>query len=182
MPTIEDDIAFFDRIAIFHQLGPAALRIIAIGAEGHDLPAGGLLFTAGETADCAYVVRRGSLSLNTERTGDAEVVAGPGTVLGETALLIETKRPATARAREDAIVLRVSRSMFLRMLDGYPDAAERLRGLFAGRAERWERDIENVRAALADGTDNDGTSTDDGTDTDVSDVGHDSDESGGTAA
>jgi CRP-like cAMP-binding protein len=156
MTTIEDDISFLDRISIFHQLGGAALRILAIGAEGHELPSGQALFTAGEAADCAYVVQRGSLSLSSGRAGDTEVVAGPGTLLGESALLIETKRPATARAREDSAVLRISRSMFLRMLDGYPDAAQRLRGLFAARADQWASEMENVRAVLADGGDSDG--------------------------
>jgi CRP-like cAMP-binding protein len=150
MTTIEDDIAFLDSIPIFHQLGVAALRILAIGAEGHELPTGQALFTVGEAADCAYVVQRGALSLNTGLAGATEVVAGPGTLLGESALLVETKRPATALACEDSAVLRISRSMFLRMLEGYPDAAQRLRGMFAARADQWAREIENVRAVLAD--------------------------------
>jgi CRP-like cAMP-binding protein len=66
-------------------------------------------------------------------------------------LIAETKRPATARAREDSVVLRISRSMFLRMLEGYPDAAQRLRELLASRADQWSRDVENVRAALTRG-------------------------------
>lgn len=156
MTTIEDDIAFLDSIPIFHQLGVAALRILAIGAEGHGLSAGQALFTAGEVADCAYVIQRGSLSLNTGLAGDAEIVAGPGTLLGESALLIETRRPASALAREDSAVLRISRSMFLRMLEGYPDAAQRLRGLFAARADQWAREMENVRTVLADRNDDDG--------------------------
>ena len=108
-----------------------------------------MLFTVGEAADGGYIVQRGSFSLSTERGNEAEIIAGPGTLLGETALIAETKRPATARARENSIVLRISRSMFLRMLEGYPDAAQRLRDLLASRADQWARDIENVRAALA---------------------------------
>jgi CRP-like cAMP-binding protein len=108
-----------------------------------------VLFPVGETADGGYIIQRGSFSLSTERGNEAEVVAGPGTLLGESALIAETTRPATARAREDSIVLRISRSMFLRMLEGYPDAAQRLRDLLASRADQWARDIENVRAALA---------------------------------
>jgi hypothetical protein len=38
--------------------------------------------------------------------------------------------------------------MFLRMLEGFPDAAERLRELFMSRADQWAQEIENVRAAL----------------------------------
>jgi hypothetical protein len=39
--------------------------------------------------------------------------------------------------------------MFLKMLEGYPDAAHRLREVIAARADQWARDMENVRAALA---------------------------------
>jgi CRP-like cAMP-binding protein len=147
--TIEDDIAFLERIPIFRRLGSGALRIVAIGAESYSVETGQVLFAVGETADGGYIIQRGSFSLSTERGNEAEVVAGPGTLLGESALIAETKRPATARAREDSIVLRISRSMFLRMLEGYPDAAQRLRDLLASRADQWARDIENVRAALA---------------------------------
>lgn len=149
--TIEDDIAFLERIPILRRLGPPALRILAISAEAYDVQTGQVLFTAGETADGAYVVRRGSFSLQTGRTAEPEVVAGPASLLGESALLTETKRPATARAREDSTVLRISRSMFLRMLDGYPDAAQRLRELIASRTDQWARELENVRSTLARG-------------------------------
>jgi CRP-like cAMP-binding protein len=149
--TIEDDIAFLERIPIFRRLGSGALRIVAIGAESYSVEAGQVLFTVGETADGGYIIQRGSFSLSTERGNESEVVAGPGTLLGEMSLIAETKRPATARAREDSVVLRISRSMFLRMLEGYPDAAQRLRELLASRADQWSRDVENVRAALAGG-------------------------------
>jgi CRP-like cAMP-binding protein len=146
--TIEDDIAFLERVPLFRRLGPPALRILAIGAESYQVQAGQVLFSIGETADGGYIIQRGSFDLSTERGGDSDIVAGPGTLLGETALLTETKRMATARACEDSTVLRISRSMFLRMLEGFPDAAERLRELFVSRADQWAREIENVRAAL----------------------------------
>jgi CRP-like cAMP-binding protein len=149
--TIEDDIAFLERIPILRRLGAAALRILAIGAENHEVPAGQVLFTVGETADGAYIVQRGSFSLDAGKNNESEIVAGPGTLLGEAALLTETRRPATARAREDSTVLRISRTMFLRILDGYPDAAVRLRELIASRADQWARELEDVRAALTRG-------------------------------
>jgi CRP-like cAMP-binding protein len=146
--TIEDDIAFLERIPILRQLGIPALRILAIGAESYRVEPGQVLFTAGETADGAYIVQRGAFDLQPQAHGEAEVVAGPGTLLGESALLAETRRPATAIAREDATVLRVPRAMFLKMLEGYPEAAARLREVIAARADQWAREIENVRAAL----------------------------------
>jgi CRP-like cAMP-binding protein len=150
--TIEDDIAFLERITVFGRLGAPALRILAIGAEAYRVEPGQVLFSAGEAADGAYIVQRGTLTLTPETRGAAEVLAGPGTLLGESALLAETRRPATAVAREDTTVLRISRAMFLKMLEGYPDAAERLREIIMARADEWARDMENVRAALTAGT------------------------------
>jgi CRP-like cAMP-binding protein len=149
--TIEDDIAFLERIPILRRLGAPALRILAIGAESYRVDAGQVLFAAGESADGAYIVQQGSFSLQPETGGVTGIVAGPGTLLGEAALLAETRRPATATAREGSTVLRISRAMFLKMLESYPDAAARLREVIAARADQWARDMENVRATLADG-------------------------------
>ncbi len=151
--TIDDDIAFLEQVPSFRRLGAGPLRILAIGAESFYLEAGQVLFTAGETADSAYVVQRGTFSLTTGRQGEEDIVAGPGTLLGESALLAETTRPATARALEDCTVLRIPRAMFLKMLESYPDAAARLRELIAARADQWAREIENVRDALVRGSD-----------------------------
>ena len=149
--TIEDDIAFLAQVPILHRLGAGALRILAIGAESYRVEAGQVLFAAGDAADGAYIVQQGSFNLRPQAGAESDIVAGPGTLLGEAALLAETQRPATATAREASTVLRVPRAMFLKMLEGYPDAAQRLREIIAARADEWARDMENVRAALTGG-------------------------------
>jgi CRP-like cAMP-binding protein len=146
--TIEDDIAFLERITFLRRLGPSALRILAIGAEGYLFEPGQVLFKAGDNADCAYAVQEGSFALNPGR-GEADIIAGPDTLLGESALLAETTRRATATALEPSAVLRISRTMFRKMLEGYPEAAHRLREVIAARADQWARDMENVRDVLA---------------------------------
>ena len=150
--TIEDDIAFLERVPILRPLGAGALRILAIGAESYAVEADQMLFAAGEAADCAYIVQQGTFTLKPERPGAGEIVAQPGTLLGELALLAEARRQASATAREDSTVLRISRAMFLKMLESYPDAAQRLHEMLASRADQWTREIENVRATLTRGT------------------------------
>ena len=150
--AIEDDIAFLERVPTLRRLGTGPLRILAIGAEAYSVQEGQVLFAAGDAADCGYIVQRGSFELKPQRPDAVEVVAESGTLLGEAALLVETRRPATATAREDSTVLRIPRAMFLKMLESYPDAAQRLRELIASRADQWVREIDNVRAALAGGT------------------------------
>jgi CRP-like cAMP-binding protein len=149
--TIENDIAFLEQVPVLRRLGRVALRIVAIGAENLAIEPGQVLFTAGEIADGAYVVQRGSLVLKSGRASESDIVAGPGTLLGESALLAETKRAATATAGEGTSVLRISRTMFLKMLESNPEAAKRLRETIAARADQLERDIESVHAALTRG-------------------------------
>jgi CRP-like cAMP-binding protein len=145
--TIEDDIAFFEQVPTLGVLGRQALRILAIGAESRYLHAGDTLFTAGEPADCAYVVQEGSFSLAPEReAGGMRLPAG--SLLGELALVIDTKRLGHAVALEPSTVVRISRSLFLKMLEGYPEAALRLRDHLAQRAEESTRELVSVRSVL----------------------------------
>jgi CRP-like cAMP-binding protein len=147
--TIEDDIAFFERVPTLGALGRPALRILAIGAESRYVHGGEVLFYAGDPADGAYIVQEGSFHLKTDDPNDERgIEVGPGTLLGELALIIATERSATATAREPSTVIRISRSLFLKMLEGYPDAAQALRESMVARINQWTRDIRRVKAAL----------------------------------
>ena len=147
--SIEDDIAFFERVPTLRLLGRTALRILAIGAESRDVRDGEVLFRAGDPADAGYVIQEGAFRLRADKRGRVdEVVAGPGTLLGELALLKPTERPATATACEPSTVIRISRSLFLKMLEGYPDAALTLRQQFAERTQQTIDDMNRVRKKL----------------------------------
>jgi CRP-like cAMP-binding protein len=148
--SIEDDIAFLERVPTLALLGREALRIIAIGAESKYLHDGNVLFSQGEAADAGYVVQEGSLNLTPVRGEGEPMTVGPGTLLGELALLVETKRPVTATAREPSTVIRITRSLFLKMLEGYPDAARRLHDSILARADHSVREIYKVRSFLGD--------------------------------
>lgn len=147
--TIEDDIAFFERVPTLGLIGRTALRIIAIGSESKYVHSGEVLYVAGDEADCGYVIQEGSFDLKPATEGGGpDTIAGPGTLLGELAMMTETVRPTSAVAREPSTVVRISRSLFLKMLEGYPDAARRLRDAMAVRADQWAREMESVRDGL----------------------------------
>lgn len=145
---IEDDIYFFERVPTLRLLGREALRILAIGAESRYVHKGEVLFAADEPADCGYVIQEGSFRLETRSRLAADVIVGAGTLLGELALIAETKRPATATASEPSTVIRIPRTLFLKMLEGYPEAANMLREQIVRRAQQTLKDITDVRAML----------------------------------
>lgn len=154
--SIEDDMACLEAVPTFRLLGPNALRMLAIGCESRELDEGEVLFTAGEPADCGYVIQDGAFQLQPagrnysggRDDASAVTIAGPGVLLGELALIIEIKRPVTATAVEPATVMRITRNLFRKTLEGFPDAAERLRDHMAERAYDTAAEISEVREAL----------------------------------
>jgi CRP-like cAMP-binding protein len=148
--TIEDDIAFLERVPSFAILGREALRILAIGAESRYVHVGEVLFAAGDAADAGYVVQDGAFSLISENAESSmtEIRVKSGALLGELALLTETTRPVTATATEPSTVIRVPRSLFLKMLEGFPESARRLRDYIAARTNQAATDMINVRSTL----------------------------------
>ena len=145
--TIEDDIAFFERVPTLSILGRQALRILAIGAETRYIHGGEVLFNAGDEAEGAFVIQEGRFSLVASEDAQ-DVTVGPFTLLGEVALFTETKRPITATALEPSTVLCIPRPLFIKMLDSFPDAARKLRETMATRLDQSSREIGNVRAVL----------------------------------
>lgn len=140
--SIEDDVNLLASVPTLRLLGIDALRVLAIGSESRRLRRDEILFRAGDTADAGYVVQYGSLKVSTQDAGGyRDAVVGPGTLIGELALLVEMQRPSTAKAVEESSVLRISRSMFLRVLEGHPDAARRLRDDLASRTSQAASDL-----------------------------------------
>ena len=56
-----------------------------------------------------------------------------------------------AIAREPATVVRITRQLFLKMLEGYPDAARRMRDAVAARVNQTAGEFSRVRGVLAGG-------------------------------
>jgi CRP-like cAMP-binding protein len=146
--TVEDDIAFFERVPTLNMLGRQALRILAIGAQTRYVHGGEVLFRAGEEADGGFVVQEGRFNLAPASDEYKTIVVGPYALLGETALFTESTRSVTATALEPSTVLLIPRPLFLKMLDSFPDSAHRLRDVFAGRLHQSTQEMSNLRAVL----------------------------------
>src|ERR1041384_5503889 len=102
--SIDDDVALLERVPTLRLLGDASLRMLAIGSEQRDFVRGDTLFNLGDDAG-------------------AEMIAGPGALIGELALVVPIKRPSSAIALEHSSVIRVARSLFQRVLESDPAAA-----------------------------------------------------------
>jgi CRP-like cAMP-binding protein len=137
--SIEDDLALLEHVPTLRLLGMESLRTLAIGSEVRDVPRGDHLFHQGDNADSGFVVQRGAFRI--DDGAGAEMIAGPGTLLGELALLRSMPRPSSATAIEYSTVIRITRSLFQRVLESDPAAALRLRDAFVNRTSQIASDI-----------------------------------------
>ena len=145
--SIEDDVALLERVPTLRLLGAASLRMLAIGSEQRGFARGDVLFHAGDEADAGFIVQRGSFRV--DDGASAEIIAGPGTLIGELALVVVMKRPSTAVALDNSTVIRIPRSLFARVLESDPVAARRLRDEFALRTSQIASDILMAGAKLS---------------------------------
>ena len=145
--SIEDDVALLERVPTLRLLGTTSLRMLAIGSEQRDFARGDVLFNAGEDADAGYIVQRGAFRI--EDGGVVEIIAGPGALIGELALVVAMPRPSSAIALEHSSVIRVARSLFQRVLESDPAAARRLRDEFANRTSQIASEILMAGAKLS---------------------------------
>lgn len=148
--TLERDIEILKRVPFFADLPVEPLKLLAFSAEIRDLRDRKTLFTAGERADGGFVVMTGRIDL-VRSSGEEQVALaslGPGTLIGELALIVETERPTTAVAIGPAKVIEIRRANFRRVLEEYPEIAEQMRDRVATRLGALASPIGTIAEAM----------------------------------
>jgi CRP-like cAMP-binding protein len=133
--ALDQDMDRLSKIPIFSVLDSGALRLLAFSGDSRNLRVGDVLFREGDPGDGGYFVRSGCLILTKSTAGPSRTAATApaGVLVGETALLRTSQRPATATAREPSSLLRISRFLFHRVLLEHQGSAERVRAFLAAR-------------------------------------------------
>ncbi|TGS39859.1 MULTISPECIES: cyclic nucleotide-binding domain-containing protein [unclassified Mesorhizobium] len=126
--ALDDDIRILSAVRLFEGFTQEQLRLLAFGAETTLVQADHKLYREDDVADSAYVVVSGLIVLYREQNGERIPIGkvGPGTMLSELALIADTNRLTSASAEIDSEVIRLSRKMFRRILEEYPELAVKL--------------------------------------------------------
>ncbi len=131
--SLNDDIAALAQVPLLSPLDDEQLRILAFACESVRLDEGQELFRKGANADSAFIVRSGTVAVETQAGRPADVF-GRDSVLDELALIATTTRPGTATAVEGpATLLRLSRNTLRRVLEEYPGLARAMHDILRDR-------------------------------------------------
>ncbi|MBI3471875.1 MAG: FAD-dependent oxidoreductase [Candidatus Solibacter usitatus] len=108
-------------------------------AEQHFAP-GEVVFNQGDLGDCVYVIRKGECEVLREKEGAQQLLAvlADGDYFGEMAVLSDTSRNATVRARSAVDVLLIPKADFNKLKTTVPAFGEVFRALAKSRAPEPE--------------------------------------------
>ncbi|QND67958.1 Crp/Fnr family transcriptional regulator [Mesorhizobium loti] len=144
--ALDDDIRILSAVRLFEGFTQEQLRLLAFGAENTRLSANHKLYREEDEADSAYIVVSGRIVLYREQDNERIAIgtAGPGTILSELALIADTNRLTSASAEIDSEVIRLSRKMFRRILEEYPEIAVKLHQRISEEFQAMIRRIEEL--------------------------------------
>ena len=137
------------RTPILELFDEQALRVLANVADTRRLKPDEVLFRRSERSDGGFAILSGSIEVGRETGfGDDGVVLGPGCLVGRTALFLRMQRPATAVALEPTSVMRISPTLMRRVLQQFPDAADRMADWLANDIDMMASELDGVRAVF----------------------------------
>jgi CRP-like cAMP-binding protein len=148
--SLDHDIIQLTANPVLAHFEVEALRLLAFNSDTRVLRQRDVLFREGDVSDGGYFIVSGSLHL----VGDgAEETHGAGALVGETALFVETLRPATATALETTTIRRIPRHLIRRILAEYPDTGRALRSRFQGRIMELDGQLRRIDKMLPENLD-----------------------------
>ncbi len=138
------------KIPMFAKLDISRLKLLAFTSEMLTFEDGDILFHAGDTADCAYVIMEGAVDILTD-TEKGTVIASTleqNQLFGELALLNNAPRSATLRAQGQIKVMRITTDMFLKLLSENADMALDVMRQLSFKLARSHQHVESLQQAL----------------------------------
>jgi len=134
------------QMPLFNGLDAAAVARIAAVVNEVNAPSGTVIFKQGDACRGLYIVVSGQVKLALGAAqGDEQVVelAGPGGVLGETAMLLDSPHVLTAEALADTRLVYLSRTVVMAELERTPEFALRIIATLSRRLQRLLAALEN---------------------------------------
>ncbi|MEW6440630.1 MAG: cyclic nucleotide-binding domain-containing protein [bacterium] len=140
---------FIKEAELFHDIPSHIIDEIAAVAEEEILPAGQVVFRAGEVAESLYILEDGWVNLAVGGAGLLSMPVSPGDVFGWSALVEPNQYTASAECRTESTVIKVDANRLMHILEKHPaegfKVMRRLAGLIASRLLRSYQEIVGSR-------------------------------------
>ncbi len=149
--SLEENLRCLSKNSLLATMQVDARRLVAFSCEVVELRPNEVLFRRGDVSDGGYLVLSGSIALKRDEFGGPSPhLAKRFFLLGEMALISETTRPVTAVAQEKTELLKISRTLFHRVLREFPDSAISVRNLIESRLKDFTSQLRESQLSRDD--------------------------------
>lgn len=147
MPEHENVVSALGAAALFSNLSPEELRLLAAHAVRKSYTQGELLFSEGDACKGLHIITRGKLRIFKSSAGGREQVLameGPGGSVAELPVFDGAPYPASVSAVEDSQILFISRNDFRSFCLAHPEVALKMLAVVGARLRRLVGIIEEL--------------------------------------
>ncbi len=141
--TLQTDV--LSGIPFFSGMDRSQLKLLAFASEQHDFSPGEDIIRQGDAGDSAYVILGGSVDVIVDTSHGPTTVAtvSRGALMGELALLCDTPRTATVRAKDQVLAMKITKELFFELIQENAAVALNLTRVIADRLAKTMRGISN---------------------------------------
>jgi CRP/FNR family transcriptional regulator, cyclic AMP receptor protein len=127
------EVDLLRRIPMFAGIESSRLKLLAYTSDVVTYQASQVLFKKGDVGDAAYVIIKGDAEVViASDTGEIPIaILRDGALVGEIAILCDTPRTATVRAKGELKALRIRKEPFFELLHQFPEMAVEMTRLLA---------------------------------------------------
>jgi CRP-like cAMP-binding protein len=148
--SLKEEVSLLQRIPLFANIEAAKLKLLAFTSERVAFEAGHVLFREGDMGDAAYIIMEGDADVLVDSPAGPVSVAvlGHNAFVGEIAILCDVPRTATVKARQRLVCLRISKELFLRLINEFPQMSVAVVRELALRLEASNQKLRTTVAEL----------------------------------
>ena len=147
--TVDQDVEVLRGIPMFATIECKKLKLLAMQSDRVLYKPGQDLCRQGEPGDSAFVLISGTADVLVDTpNGPLKVATLPqNAILGEIAILCDVPRTATVRAAEELAALEITKDVFFRMVEDYPDFGIAVMRVLAQRLEQTTAQLREAQSS-----------------------------------
>lgn len=150
---INEEVALLRKTPLFENVELAKLKLLAFTSERLIFQPGQVVFKQGELGDAAYLILNGEARVTVEGPrGELELArVRKQEIVGEIAILCDAPRIATIIAETELNTLRISKDLFLSLIEEFPKVAIQVIRELARRLQSSNLQLQSIKAKRTDG-------------------------------
>ena len=148
--SLDAEVEALKKVPVFANIENSKLKLMAFASERLTFKPGQVLVRQGDQGDAAYIILEGEAEVVLDQPDGSEVAITTLTknaVLGEIAILCDVPRTATVRARTKTQTLKITKDLFFRLVQDFPQIGLEVMRSLAARLEKTTQDLFAARAA-----------------------------------